>query len=45
VEADFLGEKSRANIKIDLSTNLGKLLVLLMTAGIAFVKNKTKPET
>ena len=45
VEADFLGEKSRANIKIDLSTNLWKILALLMTAGIAFVKNKTKPET
>lgn len=45
VEADFLGEKSRANIKIDLSTTLGKVFVLLMTAGMAFVKNKTKPET
>ena len=44
VEADFLGEKSKANIKIDFSTNLGKVLVLLLTAGIAFVKNKTKPE-
>lgn len=45
VEADFLGEKSRANIKIDLSTTLGRVFVLLMTAGMAFVKNKTKPET
>lgn len=45
VEADFLGERSKANIKIDFSTNLGKVFALLLTAGIAFVKNKTKPET
>ncbi len=44
VQADFLGEKSKANIKIDFSTNLWKVLALALTAGIAFVKNKTKPE-
>lgn len=40
VYADFVGEKTKARIKIDFSINLWGALVTLLAAGIAFVKNK-----
>lgn len=42
VSADFLGEKTKARIKIDFSINLWGVLATLLAAGIAFVKNKNQ---
>ena len=42
VYADFVGEKTRAKIKIDFSINLWGALATLLVAGIAFVKNKSR---
>lgn len=45
VYADFVGEKTKADIKIDFSINLWGALATLLAAGIAFVKNKnSKPD-
>ena len=40
VYADFVGEKTKAYIKIDFSIHLWGALVTLLAAGIAFVRNK-----
>ena len=40
VYADFIGEKIKADIGIDISLTVFGILSMLMAAGIAFVKAK-----
>ena len=42
VTANFVGEKTIAKVKLDLFVNLWSVLVLLLAAGLAFVKNKNQ---
>ena len=39
VYADFVGEKTKARVKMDFGINLWGVLTLLLAAGLAFVKN------
>ena len=42
IYADFLGEKSKANDKLDFIINLWGIFAWLLAAGIAFIKSKNQ---